>query len=663
MKIHVPFLTAFLLISASAFSIDSMDTRLLKQPAVSATHIAFIYADDLWVAGTDGSEPRRMTVDEGIESNPVFSPDGKLIAFSAQYDGNTDVFTIPVEGGVPTRLTWHPDADLVRGFTPDGKNVVFASQRQVFTRRYFQLFTVPVTGGYPTQIQIPNAWTGTFSPDGKKMAYSPISPVNGQWKHYRGGTISTIWIFAFDDQSVVKIPQPKEGCNDSDPMWIGNTIYFRSDRNGEYNLFSCDPSGNNIKQLTQFTDFPVINIGSGNGNIILEQSGYLHLFNVKSGNPEKLTIGIAADLLELRPRYVKGNSYIRSAGISPTGVRAVFDFRGDIITVPAEDGDPRNITLSQGVHEKFPSWSPDGKTIACFSDASGEYELNILPQDGKGTVRAIKLSGSGFYANPHWSPDGKKISYVDNGRSLYVMNVDSGVSKKIDTDEVYSPGDYRESFGSWSADSKWLAYDKQMETSFRRVYLYSVDQDKSIAVTDGLSDASEPKIDPSGKYLYFLVSTDAGPALNWFDQSNNDVRVTSSIYLVTLQKSTVSPLARKSDEESVTAEKKEETPSGKDKKDKKDKKEAVPEKAAATLVIDWDGIDTRIIDLPIQAGSYSQLSVPKEGEIYYVAFDPSAGKGSLHKYDLSKRKDSEIMDLDGYLFSGDRKKMRYNKAG
>ena len=404
-----------------------VQTCALPISAISANHIAFIYAEDLWVSNADGSQPRRLTVDEGIESEPVFSPDGALIAFSAQYDGNTDVYTVPVTGGIPVRLTWHPGEDLVRGFTPDGRNIVFASQRSVFSNRYFQFFLVPVNGGYPSRLEIPNGWSASFSPDGRSIAYTPISPAYQQWKNYRGGRISNIWIYSMADLSVVKIPQPSEGCNDADPMWLGNMIYFTSDRNGEFNLYSYATGSKEVKQLTFFSDFPIIKASSGNGKIIFEQEGYLHTFDPQPNRSAKLTVGIAADLLELRPRFVQGTNYIRSFDISPAGSRVVFDFRGDIITLPAEKGDPRNITLTANIHEKYPSWSPDGKSIAYFSDASGEYTLHIKSQDGKGEPRSIKIDGTGFYAFPVWSPDSRKLSFVDNGRNLYVVDIESNI--------------------------------------------------------------------------------------------------------------------------------------------------------------------------------------------------------------------------------------------
>lgn len=635
-----------------SFSIDTKDTRMLAQPAISVSHIAFIYAEDLWVANADGSQPQRITVDEGVESNPVFSPDGKQVAFSAQYDGNTDVYIVPVEGGIPLRLTWHPGIDIVKGFTPDGKNVLFTSKRAVFTNRFAQLFTVPVTGGFALPLEIPNAFHASYAPDGKWLAYTPLYEAFRQWKNYRGGTISNIQLFSFQDKSVVKIPQPAGGCNDTEPMWMGDNVYFLSDRNGEFNLYAYTVSTKQTKQLTDFKNFPIINMSAGAGKIIFEQAGYLHLFEISSNAERKLTVGIAADLLELRPRFVKGGTYIRSADISPAGSRAVFDFRGEIITVPAEKGDARNLTNTSGAHEKYPAWSPDGRSIAYFSDASSEYELNIRQQDGKGDAKSIPLKGTGFYAYPRWSPDSKKICFVDNGRNLYVVDVATGNSKKIDADELYVPGPFREQFGDWAPDSKWLVYTKVTGTFFRRVFLYSVEEEKSYAVTDGLSDVSEPIFDRGGKYLYFFASTNAGPLLNWFDQSNNDMRSSNSIYLATLQKETISPFAKENDEEEMKAEEKE----------KKDS--ASTEKKPARLKIDLEGIQNRIIDLPVTAGNYNGLGMGKDGELLYISANANSnGPGMLHKYEMKKRKDTEVMELDGYQLSAKGQKLLYSKGG
>ncbi len=655
--------------AVSLNGIDTSDTRMLSQPAVSESHIAFIYAEDLWVMNADGSSPRRLTVDEGIEGEPAFSPDGKLIAFSAQYDGNTDVFVIPVEGGVPERLTWHPGSDAVRGFTPDGKKVLFISQRATFTGRYSQLFTVGTGGGYPVQLEIPNAYYASWSPDGSRMAYTPLSPAHAQWKNYRGGTVSTIWLYTFADRSVIKVPQPEGGCNDTEPMWIGERIYFLSDRNGEFNLFSCNGKGEDIRQHTSFTDFPVLNASGTTEKIVFEQAGYLHSFDIATSQSRKLKVGIAADLLELRPRYLQGANYIRSSNISPTGSRALFGYRGEIITLPAEKGDPRNITLTAGAHEKYPSWSPDGKTIAYFSDASGEYTLHLKPQDGKGEPKIFNLPGTGFYAYPEWSPDSRKITFTDNGRNLWLLDIQSATIKKIDADEMYFPGPFREMFGDWSSDSKWIVYTKMMNTFFRVVYLYSVDQQKSFPVTDGLSDASDPVFDPAGDYIYFFASTDAGPVINWFDLSNADMRMTSSIYLVTLSKDKQSPFAKESDEEKGTAEKAdaEKPAAGAPEKNtgKGSSRTASREPAAEKsdlLKIDTDGLQERIVSVPVSPGNYAELGVAGAGEILYIVRPAGRGSSFLRKYNIKDRKDEEVMELDNYIVSADGKKMLYSKG-
>ncbi len=651
------------LIPLHLLAIDINDTRMLAQPAVSQDHLAFIYAEDLWVSNLDGSQPRRLTVDRGVESNPVFSPDGRTIAFSAQYDGNTDVYIIPVEGGIPKRLTWHPSTDIVRGFTPDGSAVLFISQREASNSRYFQLFTVPLKGGPAKRVEIPNAFWAAYSPQGGQLAYTPLYDAFNQWKHYRGGTISTIWIYSFSDKSVVKIPQPEGGCNDVNPMWAGKLIYFRSDRNGEFDLYSYNTADKQVSQLTSSPHFPVLNAALWGGTIVYEQAGYLYKYSLASSSSVKLTIGIGADLLELRPRYARGAEYVRSADISPSGARAVFDVRGDIITVPAEKGDYRNITQTTGVHEKYPAWSPDGKTIAYFSDASGEYRLYLKSQDGSGEPRIIALGGTGFYANLFWSPDSKKISFSDNGRNLYVLDTESGETTKIDADELYVPGAFRNLFGDWSFDSKWIVYNKVTESQFKQIYLYSLTEKKSYPLSDGLSDAAEPKFDKSGKYLYFLASTDAGPVINWFDQSNADMRSSYSIYLVTLQNHTISPLAKESDEEVIPADTTAPGQAGPSPKNKAASR-PVAVRESTLLQIDWENIQSRIVDLPVAAGNYSQLGTGREGEIFYVSSPYDGHEGAtLRKYDLKARKDSEVGEVDGYVISSDRKKMLYSKSG
>ena len=649
------------------------DTRLLSEPAISADRIAFIYANDLWTCDLDGKNVRRLTSDVGVESSPAFSADGRWIAFSAQYEGNTDVYVVGADGGVPKRLTWHPGNDVAVGFTPDSKSVLFTSPRNVYTARYTQLFTVPVDGGAEELLPIPHSDRAVYSPDGKRIAYNPLGPRFLQWKRYRGGTVSQVWLYDTATHAIEKVPQPASRVNDAGPMWLGDSVYFRSDREGEFNLWSYDTKSKALKRLTSHTDFPVLNASSGAGKIVYEQAGYLHLFDPASGSARKLTIGVAADLPETRPRFAKetkDRKYIRDFSISPTGVRVAMDFRGEIITIPAEKGDVRNLTNSPGVHERSPIWSPDGRSIAYFTDDSGEYALWIESQNGKGEPKKFKLAGAGFYEFPAWSPDSRKIAFVDNSRTLYWLDTGSGAMKKVASDYFYGPIKYLHP--AWSPDSKWIAYAINNPAYVNRVYAYSLEQEKAFPVTDGLSDASEPVFDRSGKYLYFLASTDAGPVNNWFSLETNDLKITRSIWLAVLDKSLPNPLVKESDEEKGAApadeskEKKKETADDEketkkgngDKTDVKSDEKPKKAEAVAPTRIDFDGIAYRIIDLPVPVAEISNLQAGPEGQVFFLR--TSDEKNALQRFDLKDRKTETMLpDVDNYEISSDGKKVVY----
>jgi tricorn protease len=683
-------------------AVEGPATRMFEMPAVSAERIAFALAGDLWTAALDGSDVRHLTSHAGPESRPRFSPDGKWIAFSGMYDGNFDVYVVAAGGGEPRRLTWHPGADVVQGFTPDGKEVVFTSARDVHSTRFTRLFHVPVDGGFQTAYPLPSCAKAALSPDGKKIAYVPLREAFGQWKNYRGGTASRIWIYDIASQQVEPVAQPPGRCNDTDPMWLGDALYFRSDRNGEFNLFRYDAARKSVEQRTQHADFPVADASAGGGRIVYEQAGWLYLLEPAGTTARKLALSVPLERVETRARFVDGAQYLRGADLSPSGARAVVAFRGEILTVPVEHGDPRNLTDTTGANERTPAWSPDGKAIAWFSDLHGENELVVGAQDGKGEPRYYPLGGAGFYFHLQWSPDGTKLSYTDNARGLYWIELESGKSTRIDAEPIY--GVFESLSHAWSADSRWIVYTLMGRANIVRAYLYDVAAGKSQPLSDGLSDVSEPAFDAGGKYLYLAASTDAGPYNTWFSQASADITRTNSLYLAVLAKDTPSPLSKQSDEEK-SDEEKSTTEKGKDEQgkeakgsDEKGDKSAAPAdaksaesksadgaeskaagkdgqdgKADAAKIpeakIDFDGLGQRMLALPLPAAYYTNLAAGNAGQLYYLKAEraPFGGeppKSALCRFDLESRKEQVLCDdVQGFRLSKDRKKVLFSRAG
>jgi tricorn protease len=437
-------------------------------------------------------------------------------------------------------------------------------------------------------------------------------------------------------------------------MWLGDSIYFLSDRNGEFNLFVFDPATQSVEQLTQHSDFPVLSAGAGGGRILYEQAGYLHLFNPASKSSTRLRIGVPADLIETRPRFASGGEHVRGASLSPSGARAVFEVRGEIVTVPAEKGNDRNITNSPGAHDRSPIWSPDGKWVAWLSDASGEYLLRIAAQDGRGETRTLALEGAGFYEDPKWSPDSKRISYTDNSHSLHILDVGSGEVEKVSSQVLYSP--VKTLHHAWSPDSRWLAYTQNTLTYTHTVNIYSLEDKRSYPITQGLADAKEPVFDTGGKYLYFLASTDAGPVEDWFAQSGADMRSISSIYLAVLAKDVPSPLAKESDEEMGGEDE--------DKNSENGDNEPVDDAEQIEVRVDFEGMDQRILVLPVPAAGYSNVRAGSEGQLFYLKdagghgqFGPTE-ETSLQRFDLEEREDKTLLEkADGFELSADSKKI------
>ena len=639
-----------LLAAAPAAAVDVHDTRLLAEPDCSADRVVFTYAGDLWTAPLAGGTARRLTADIGRERRPRFSPDGSLVAFSAEYDGNVDVYVIPAGGGEPRRLTWHPGDDLVQGFTPDGSAVLFTSQRSVHTRSIAQLFTVPVGGGFPERLPVPRASKAELSPGGETVAYLPLSEAFRQWKHYRGGRASRIWLQDLDDASVLQIPQPEGRCNDTDPMWAGGRFFFLSDRDGEFNLYCFDRAAGTVEQRTFHEDFPVASAAAGPGGIVYEQAGRLHRFDPETGESRPLVVGVAADLPEARSRWAAGEEWIRHWDLSPSGARAVFEFRGEIVTVPAEKGDPRNLTRTPGAHDRWPAWSPDGARIAWFSDAGGEQALHVAPAGGAGEARVYPLAGAGFYDRPLWSPDGTKIAFSDNAWALYWIDLDSGRVREVSREVVFGPS--KALRYDWSPDSRWLAFTRNTPTLFQELWLHDLDSGDDHLVTDGLSDAVEPAFDAGGRHLYFAASTDAGPLRQWFAMSNADMEMTRSLYVAVLRAGDPSPLAPESDEEATAAAGDEK---GGKKDHPKDRDDDDDGDEPPRVTVDAAGLGQRILALPLDAALYTDLQAGAAGTLHYLKRTGGRGRRDrgattqLCRFDLEEREEKVLVeDADAY---------------
>ncbi|MFK7956890.1 MAG: PDZ domain-containing protein [Lysobacterales bacterium] len=640
-------------------AVDVEDTRLLKSPTISAEHVAFLYDGDVWIAPRNGGNARRLTTAEGEEINPVLSPNGQWLAFSGNYDGNTDVYVMPAVGGEVKRLTWHPGGDVVLGFTGDSTRIMFQTPRTTHTRRHRHLYTVSVDGGPVSKLPVPTGIHADLSPNGKHIAYNPHAPAFEQWKNYRGGRISRLWIMGLDDYDVVEVPKPDGGSNDVNPMWIDDVLYFNSDRNGEFNLFRYNDGG--VEQLTEFADFPVLNARAGAGQIVFEHAGQLKTLNPASGTVADLTISVRADLREARPRWASGDQWVRNAHPSPDGQRVVLEYRGEIVTVPAKKGFARQLSESTGVHDRNPIWSPDGKAVAWFSDAEGEYGLNIRSLDS-GAVRRVELDGAGFYFNPVWSPDNGLIAFRDNAQALHLLDVESGNVRQVAIEPVYSPV-ITMSF-SFSPDSRWMAYTLNDAGLTQVVYLYDIENERSLRLTDGLAEVSEPVFDPNGQHLYMLASTQAGPLKDWFAQSSIDATMTHDIYVATLSGDGDNPLPPLRDEVATSNEiddsENAESETGDDEKDAGPPKTRVDEK----------GLDRRIQVLPGKAATRHSLRVGKTGTVYWIettgrtSFNAFSGAGQLKRLTLEDRETKTLVDeVSSVQLTANGEKLLYQRKG
>ncbi|HEY0931618.1 MAG TPA: PDZ domain-containing protein [Gemmatimonas sp.] len=670
-RLHVPvartlraaaLATPFLL--ASTVSAQS-GTRMLRSPSVSGQSIAFAYANNIWVVERTGGAARRLTSFQGVTQNPKLSPDGRLVAFSAEYAGNTDAYVVPVEGGQPTRLTWHPSADVVQGWTPDGKNVVFASPRATWAPSAAPRFwSVPATGGVETAMPMPRAYQGKISSDGKRIAYRMASSWDEERRNYRGGQNKPIWIldlatFALDST-------PFTGSKEMDPVWVGDAVYFLSDRDGVSNVWSYDTKARALKQITTFKDFDVKTLDAAGNSVVFEQAGYVHELDARAGTHKIVNITAAGDFPWMMPQWKDVTSRATGLALSATGKRAAVEARGEVFTVPAEKGDVRNLTNSSASAEIAPVWSPDGKSIAWFSDRSGEYQLVIAPQEGVGATREIALPEPSRPYSPSWSPDGKTIAFQDTHFRIWLVDVASGKAKVADTDPYFMMD--RSIVPVWSPDSRYLAYPKRLKSLLRAIFVYEMEGGAVKQLTDGMADASNPAWDASGKYLWFLASTNFALNSSLLDMSKFDRPETRALYLAVLSKSEPSPLLPESDDEAG-----------------RDSTRSVPRAADTTRTapapvrpvrIDYDAIAQRILAVQgITERDYEGLRAGPAGTVFFLEPIPATGTGAagggqggsgntLHRYQLGARRAAVFAQgVAQFTTSGDGRRVLYRTTG
>lgn len=625
---------------------------LLRYPTMSKATIAFEYGGELWSVSRAGGQAHVLASGMDLLTKPIFSPDGKWVVFTGTFDHNTDVYVVPAAGGQPQRLTWHPGPDVAVGWTPDGKHVLFRSHRYSYSDPN-QLYTVAVTGGFPQALPLSMAEEGSYSPDGSHLAYVPNFQWEPFWKGYKGGQHTQIWIARLTDSHTVRIPN--ENANENDPMWVGNSIYFLSDRDGPITLFSYDLKSGNVKKLIDNKGFDITSASAGPGGIVYSQFGQLHIYDYNSGKTHAVAVTVKGDLPQRRPRYEDVSKQIMYAGLSPNGVRVLFGAHGDIFTVPTKHGSITNITRTPGAMERDPAWSPDGKSVAYFSDRDGEYDLYISPQDGVGSVRKIKLGqDNAYYYDLTWSPDSKKLAFSDQKLQLWEVNLEATNPRPV----KIATNSFSRSFDvAWSPDSRWLAFTKLRPNFMNAVFVYSLASGDTHPITEGLGNAESPRFDPDGKYLYFTASTNVGPSMD-FDLSSFERPVTNHVYAVTLQASTPSPVAPKSDAENSKAK-------NHGKKKKHDKK-----KKPLSVKIDFEGLDARVVALPIKPARYTDLEVGKTGVLYLqkapiVMMPSNRADGTILRFKLKTQKTKSLKEgahLIALTTDGDKMLYRQGKT-
>lgn len=621
-------------------------TLLLREPTLTNNAVAFVYANDIWKAPLTGGTAQRLTSGLGNESDPKFSKDGQWIAFTAEYDGNSDVYLIPASGGTPKRITFHPSMDEVQGWTPEG-NILFRSTRNARPTMTSQFFTVSPKGGLPQALEIPRGAYGNISADGSHIAYTPITSWDPEWRNYRGGQAMPIWIVDLSTYELTTTPQLDQERH-LYPVWSGDKVYYLSERDYTSNIWSFDINTKTEEQITFHKKFDVKNLDAFGDQLVYEQGGQLHLLNLTTKESQPMTITVKGDLNFSRERWEDVTAdAVTNPNISPNGKRAIFEYRGDIFTFPKEEGSWRNLTQSSGVADRYPIWSPKGDKIAWFSDASGEYQLVVSDQYGQ-NQKSYPLENPTFYFKPDWSPNGQYIAYTDTDYNMWYIDLKTGNVTKVDTDRYAHPN--RTMNPVWSPDSRWITYEKQQDSHFKAIFVYDTQTGKTVQVTEGTADATSPVWDVSGKYLYFLASTDYGLASGWLDMSSFDPSITRSLYALVLSASGKAPNLPETDEEMPQKEEE-----GKDKgsKSKKNDKKEDEEASVKPVLIDFTNIQNRVVSLDLPARNYQFLQPGTEKKVFVAEAIPNERGLKVHSYDVAEEKATDFTDSVSTMVTSD----------
>ena len=629
------------------------EARLLRFPAIHGDQIVFTYAGDLYTVSAAGGVARKLTNHEGFEMFARFSPDGKYLAFTGQYDGNTEVYLMPAGGGIPKRLTYTATLgrddvsdrmgpnNIVMDWQHNGREIIFRSRMKEPNSFNGQLYTVSVDGGLPKQLPLPRGGFSSYSPDDKKLAYNRVFREFRTWKRYRGGMADDVWIYDFQTKNLKNITENE--AQDIIPMWTGDKIYFLSDRdeNKRMNLYVYDTKTNETRQITNFTEFDIKFPSLGREAIVFEYGGHINRLNLATDEYEQVPIRIAEDMLGGRNGIRDVSGQVTNYEIAPDGQRALFGARGNVFTVPAKHGNTRNLTATPSIHERNSKWSPDGRWIAYISDASGENELYIISQDGKGKPRRITTGADTYYYQMYWSPDSRKLLWADKQLRLRYVDIDKKAITEVAKAEAWEFNQY-----AWSPDSKWIAYAKEEKDVMNKVYLYSLKDGKTHEVTEGWYESYAPVFSSDGRYLYFVSNRDFEPIYSRTEW-NHAYQDMAKVYLVPLTSKVESPFKPQSDEVVI------------DGKESKKEKEAEEDKKV-TVQVEPEGLKDRIIALPIKASNYSHLA-SVEDFLYYARRSSGDEKPQLCMYDFEEQEETELGEIGGYKITADGKKMLVGK--